>query len=323
MSKWDSQSGQKPGGHDRPMPKGNRIATALRKLLRKQRNEVLGVVGKAYDCISQKANGQLKKKPKWFDKLKWDKEMKEKAKPGVQFYYKKGGEDAVGRLGFGSEFDLSPPKVQSSIEKTSFNLSKATNATTRLQLDVAHAQLREQLVAGLIGPENIIPAMTKRIQEIYIHADKFRAGRIARTESSRAIHRGQRLAAKQTGIVKGFRVLLSSDPCPLCIEIAQRHADGIGLDETFGKASQYSKGPATAHPLYDELDVTPFHPYCQCTMTEIIDKTALKPSKSVTLPNSPSGVVILNERDFRRMTSKVNSRRVGWSNQATACRCIH
>lgn len=250
------------------MPVGTKLAKALKSVFKKQRAAVLSVVKKSTKALS--------KTPEWFKQLDWDKAMMAAAQPAVQLYVKKGGKDALARLGFSDAFNVTAPNVQEAIERTTFDLSAATNATTRMQLDKAYERLAKDLTAGIVSGENTIKRLTEAVNAIFEDADKKRAKKIAQTESSRAVHRGQRLAALQSGVVKGFKLLLSTDPCKLCIEVAIRHKEGISLDGTFGEASTYKHGNKSEHPTYGTFDVPPIHPDCQCTMVEIIDTAALQ-----------------------------------------------
>ena len=250
------------------MPVGTKLTKALRGVFKKQRAAVLSAI--------KKATKALDKTPDWFDQLAWDKALIAAARPAVQLYVDKGGKDALARLGFSDAFNVTAPNVKEAIDKTTFDLSTATNATTRLQLDKAYAKLAEDLTAGIIAGENTVKQLTEAVNAIFENADKKRAQKIAQTESSRAVHRGQRMAALQSGVVKGFKLLLSTDPCKLCIEVAIRHKQGISLDGTFGEASTYKHGSKSEHPTYGTFDVPPLHPDCQCTLVEIIDTAALK-----------------------------------------------
>jgi hypothetical protein len=69
---------------------------------------------------------------------------------------------------------------------------------------------------------------------------------IARTESTRASMEGLRISSQASGVVKGFKWLTSSDPCPLCQD---KNGEFIPLNG----------------------DMPPLHPNCVCTVEEELD----------------------------------------------------
>ena len=62
--------------------------------------------------------------------------------------------------------------------------------------------------------------LVERVEGVFDRATNERAASIATTESTRAYLAGNVQSAKDSGVVTGAKVLLSSDPCPLCEEIA-------------------------------------------------------------------------------------------------------
>ena len=106
-----------------------------------------------------------------------------------------------------------------------------------------------------------------------------------RTETSRAVHAAQEQAAIQSGVVTGWTWLLSADACPLCNTIARR-APAVRLGHAFaviGSSAAYSQ---VRHP--------PAHPYCNCTLQEVLD-TDEQPTWADTLHQPKPEEVDLNE----------------------------
>jgi len=111
-----------------------------------------------------------------------------------------------------------------------------------------------------LGPENTLSSLTKRVNAVFNNASSYRAERIARTEASRALHLGQRMEAQDSGVVKGYRWLLSADVCPICVDIAANMPE-IPLDGKFGTVGT---------GVYSDVWAPPAHPNCMCTITEIL-----------------------------------------------------
>ena len=138
----------------------------------------------------------------------------------------------------------------------------STNATTSLQLEDALAKTREELNAGVVDRGESIEKLTKRINKIFDTAETWRARRIAQTETSRAVHAAQEQTAIASGVVTGWRWLLSSDACPLCHKVA-REASAVRLGQPFAVVGD--------DPNYSVVKFPPLHPHCNCTVVEILD----------------------------------------------------
>lgn len=153
------------------------------------------------------------------------------------------------------DFDLFNPRVLDSVAAAAFAFCRETNATATSDLRTAIANLRRLMREGL--PRGAAVAwLAVKVREIF--ADPMRAFRVATTENSRALHDGQLIAAKESGIVTGKTWLASSDACELCLDL-----DGVTkpLDEPFVVDGV---GP------YSVIMMPPRHPYCFCSTTEEI-----------------------------------------------------
>lgn len=165
--------------------------------------------------------------------------------------------DEGGRVEIGNDFDLFNPHILTMIQQAVLQFAASTNAMTTQTVNEARENVRAMLAQGYTQGETI-DQLTRRINEIFDNRD--RAWMIARTESSRAVHAGQVLAAKETGIVSGKKWLASADACKLC-EALQGNV--VGLDEVFTVDPKGGPYAAIAYP--------PRHPHCRCTFTEVLD----------------------------------------------------
>lgn len=189
----------------------------------------------------------------------WTKELAHAVKPVVELemtHAADGRRQALTRVGASPDvFSVIPAKVKEGVDKSTLRLSQSTISTTTQNLNDALAELRKQLKEGLIEGDGI-PELKNRVKEIFDSADDDRAELIAHSETSRAVHEGQRIAAKASGIVKGFKLLVSDDACPLCESFADKE---IGLDDKFNEGDDYDDS------------VLPIHPACRCTMLEVLN----------------------------------------------------
>lgn len=253
-------------GHGRDIPQGKALETELEAIFREQKKATLRqfkaiLMGctKAADFLVPSDASHI------FDIDEWTVRMQGKVEPIWGTGFRAGVADATARLteryGEGVvALDPFAASVVEAIDKGSFAFSEATNATTSLQLNRALDKVRQEIAEGILGANNTLPALTKRVAGVFDQAEAYRAERIARTEASRAIHLGQRLEAEQSGVVKGYRWLLSGDACPICQDIAASMPE-IPLDGKFA-----TNGTGVYAPIWSP----PAHPNCMCTMVEIL-----------------------------------------------------
>jgi len=145
-------------------------------------------------------------------------------------------------------------------ERAAYDFSATTNATTSRQLDEALAALRQEMSTGMQRGE-AIARLTKRVEAIFDHASRSRARTIARTEAMRASNQGLVLAGEASGVVYGWRWLLSAGACEVCMDI-QRSMPEIPLGGVFGQIGD--------HPTYSIIRHPPAHPNCTCTVVAVL-----------------------------------------------------
>lgn len=155
----------------------------------------------------------------------------------------------------GVSFDLFDPLVLRAVDKATLQFCEETNETAVGDFKKAVEKLRKLLKAGL-AEGKAIAQLAREVKRIF--ADPARAFRIAATETSRAIHGGALLNAKESGLKLKKEWLASSNACERCLDL-----DGVQkpLDRPFiveGSGS-YSK---IMHP--------PLHPHCFCVMQEVL-----------------------------------------------------
>jgi hypothetical protein len=151
---------------------------------------------------------------------------------------------AVADLGVDIDLDLLNPKVIAWLKTKVFKFSFDITNTTR-------EGLRTTLIEGLQAGESI-PKLAERVNTVFDFAGTYRAERIARTEVSEAIHRGELMGWQESGVVGKKAWLLGADPCDLCLEQAAPGA--INIDQQFPGG----------------VDAPPVHPNCVCDVVPIM-----------------------------------------------------
>ncbi len=231
------------------LPNGDLLRKSLRRFFAEQVKKIVGEV--------EKLGADLK----WPVSVlaDYDDAMASAMSPILGVYWSKSGKALRGRLGLDpDDWRVTDPNLHAAIAAQAFDFCASTNATTDRELAAAHAQLREELQAGLVDEGEAIPELVKRVRKVFTRASKERAAAIARTEAARAVHSAALKSAADSGVVAGKKWLTSANSCALC----HRLADDVGtiaLDQTFavvGKSATYS-----------QIRTPPAHPHCRCSLT--------------------------------------------------------
>lgn len=158
------------------------------------------------------------------------------------------------------KLDVDADVIKRAADQLTLHFCRATNNTTSLRIKDAVAKLRTDIANAVIEGKDSPRALTRLVQRIFDEAETDRAKRIAVTEASRAVNYGQKLAARESGIVTGLKWILSDAPCPICEELADKV---VGVNEIFGKSQ-------SSDPDYEDIECPPAHPNCKCSMEEVL-----------------------------------------------------
>lgn len=247
------------------LPTGSKYLPVLRSMFAKQKADCLHVLdirlgrkGITKDLDPMHIPGEF------YDFQQWDAELAGDVKPVTEFYWDEAGKRAMARFGLTrASFSVRPPGTQQAIDKAAFALSRSVNHTTWKRMGEVVEGLKTELSQGLFAGDTH-GELIDRVKGVFEEASDYRAHVIAGTEAARAVHMGALDAAKQSqGLVIGKRWLLSGNPCPLCVAIAEKNLNKIvGLDASFGRVGD--------HPDYAEIIVPPAHPQCMCSMEEVL-----------------------------------------------------
>lgn len=126
-----------------------------------------------------------------------------------------------------------------------------TNETTRADLDNAidRAITEAHERGGSADLRGVV-------ENVFDGATEWRAKAIAGTESSRAIHDSNVLAAESSGVVKGFLPLISADACEVCLS---HEGEFTSLEDAKTQLGQY-----------EGRGLPPFHPNDRCSAEEVL-----------------------------------------------------
>lgn len=100
-------------------------------------------------------------------------------------------------------------------------------------------------------------------------AIKWRAETIARTEASRSLNMGQRVAWQEMGVTR-MKWLVAPNPCEFCKAMGKIGSQGINQPFlTVGSTLKGDKG-GLMNVDYATVNEPPLHPNCRCTMVPIV-----------------------------------------------------
>src|ERR1051326_282468 len=181
-------------------------ATALhawKRAMRKDRNETL-------DNLTPEGI------PKTFiDLSAWDAEIARQVMPVIELTAANAGQRLLTRIGASPDvFSVVERNIPKAAQEMTLKLSRAINQTTEDRLDQVISDIRDEISSGLMQGDTR-PELRQRIQRVFHEASQERAETIARTESSRATHMGEKISAKESGVVKKKTWIASADCCPI------------------------------------------------------------------------------------------------------------
>jgi hypothetical protein len=241
------------------LPNGSPIRRSIKRFARRQLKKILGSIPAIGAPL-----------PDRFPLLApdWNDPMASAMTPILGAYWDEAGKTTRARLGLDPDaWEVHDPHLHEMIQAAALDFCEETNATTDLQLGKALDRLRGELAQGLVEHGESIPELAARVRTVFTRLSTYRAEMIARTEASRAVHAASVQSARESGVVRGKRWLVSANSCDRCVEVAravnESHPAGVPLDQPF--AQEESKNPAYANVAHP-----PLHPHCRCSITFVL-----------------------------------------------------
>jgi hypothetical protein len=242
--------------NDFDLPNGNPIRRKIKQFAHRQLKKILGTIPEIGAPL-----------PASFPSLTdWNDPMASAMTPIISAYWDVAGKTTRARLGLDPDaWEVHDPHLHQMVSQASLKFCKATNATTDLNLQDALDKLRQELISGLVDSGDSVPELAKRVKGVFARISDWRAEMIGRTEASRAVHSASLQSAKESGVVRGKKWLVSANSCDKCVakaaEFNGKH--GIPLDASFG-------GTGSSDPDYADCDGPPLHPHCRCSLTYVL-----------------------------------------------------
>jgi hypothetical protein len=201
------------------------------------------------------------------DNQRWTGWLAEKSRPAMIRLVKKGAARAASKLQIGPTFIPSAPEIAEFVSRHAYKFSFAVNAETE-------AKLRTYLSEGLQAGENVYD-LRKRVQATFKNMADYRAERIGRTESGRAMNAGMELGWQKSQLVEAKEWSGASDMCEFCRTMNDMYGPGTGgipLGHTFVNQGEHVEGidGGDLSADYGPIEYPPLHPHCRCDLLPVL-----------------------------------------------------
>lgn len=209
--------------------------------------------------------------------------------PYIDAYVDEGGQVVLAELGqqLADDWLVEAPQVLDAARGAALDLCEETVNSFLRDLNTTLTGMRADVSASIASGETLGETVN-RIDRYMDEGSRWRARRIAVTESARAYNQGQHAATQALDFIVGYELLLSDDACPLCHAI-HRICPKIRKNGSFGKNGK--------NETYQDLKVPPFHPNCRCTTVPIFDDEAPQKWPDPAIP-SENGYITPSETDY-------------------------
>ena len=209
--------------------------------------------------------------------------------PYIDAYVDEGGQVVLAELGqqLADDWLVEAPQVLDAARSAALELCEATTDQFLRDIEITLAAIRKETADSIASGETLGETVN-RIDRYMDEGSRWRARRIAVTESARAYNQGQHAATQPLDFIIGHELLLSDDACPLCHAI-HRICPKIRKGGSFGKNGK--------NETYQDLKVPPFHPNCRCTTVPIFDDEAPQKWPDPAIP-SENGYITPSETDY-------------------------
>lgn len=183
--------------------------------------------------------------------------------PYIDSYIDEGGRTLLAELGQQSAGDwlVQNPQAIEAARTATLALCQETVDTFLGDMNKTMDGIRRDMAESFESGETAGDAVD-RLAKWVNDESRWRARRIAVTESARAFNAGAVAATDDLDFVAGYKWLLSDDACPLCHNVA-RLCPVIPKGGTFAINGK--------NPAYRNVKFPPLHPNCRCTLVTVFD----------------------------------------------------
>lgn len=167
------------------------------------------------------------------------------------------------------QWEIRSQSVYEQIKQHEIKLAASTindmQAATADEAERIVEQMRTELLAGQKAGETLA-AKTERLAKFFAETARYKARRIAVTESARAHNYGYLAGTADMDVVTGYEWILSDDACDECKRIGMVD----GRPRLVKKGSPFATGQSKDE-YYATVQCPPLHPGCRCAVAGVLD----------------------------------------------------
>jgi len=238
-----------------------KMASTMKDIFAKMEKDLIRILQEQKSLVPNGINKQGEGLVIWseemFQREKWAALVNAEMGEQIRNQLIRGGVRAAQGLGAGISFNILNPEIVTFLDEYTFKFAE------RIVANVS-AEFASQMTQGFEAGESI-PELTTRTRNFFQGMKTWKAEQIARTESTRAAHRGMVESWKQSKVVSATIWDAQADACPFCTDI-----DGktVALGANFFEEGESLTVPdaGTLNFNYEPVLSPPLHPNCRCTL---------------------------------------------------------
>jgi SPP1 gp7 family putative phage head morphogenesis protein len=210
--------------------------------------------------------------------------------PYVDAYIDQGGRFVLTELGQqdADKWLVRSPEVVEAARAATLDLCDETIQNFLSATTAEIERVREEIAESLANGERP-GSLTDRIAQWMEPEARWRARRIATTESARAFNLGQVKSTEELDFVAGYKWVLDGDACPVCHAI-QRQCPVIPKGGMFAENGK--------NPTYKRITMPPAHSNCRCTLVVVFDDEVPAEWPQMVRPDPVTGYIKPDPGDF-------------------------
>ncbi len=180
--------------------------------------------------------------------------------PALQELFKEAGDTAYDLLGVDDEMDITRENIKKLLKENARKFSTVVTEYTDKRM--------KEIINHSISAGESVDELKDRFRKFFNDAEKYRADRIARSETVRYNTTASEQAFIDSGIVEKKEWFVNPDACEFCIPMSGKT---VALGEAFFSKGDTANGNQGGEMEldYDTVETPPLHPNCRCEILPI------------------------------------------------------
>jgi len=218
--------------------------------------------------------------------------------PILEELFKEAGNEAFKLLESEMEMEITD-EVSKLLKSDCRKFAKTATATTNDAI--------KTMVSDIIGGGGSMLDLQRGLGTMFEKADKYRADKIATTETQRYNNNASEQAFKDSGLVESKEWYANPGACLFCQELQGKK---IGLGKNyFNKGDSISNSDGGTMDLdYGDTLAPPLHPSCRCVIMPVFKSTKqIKPKKQVNKPDKKNVIIVEVDKTKEEYEKKISN----------------